>query len=91
MCPFAGGVVDYDDDYMHRGLTNHDPAGLWISTPQDQFPDPNFDLDGFMKYCGASFSSLTTYVWLVTREMIEGGAVIKPIAIHEPFLFSESM
>ena len=89
-CSVTAGM-DYDYDYMHRAMTNRDPPGLWISTPQDQFPDPKYDLDGFLNYCGESFGRLTAYVWLVTREMIEGGTEIKPIAIHEPFLFSESM
>ena len=59
---------------------------IQISTPDDQFPDPNLDADGFMIYCGESFPRLTTSLWLVTREMVEKGEELKPIAIHEPFI-----
>ena len=83
------GGVDYDDDFMNRAMSNHDPPDLWISTPNDQFPDPKVDVEGFMVYCGESFHRLTAYLWLVTREMIEKGVELKPIAVHEPFLFSK--
>ena len=84
------GGVDYDtSDFLSRAGSSLDPQGLWISTPEDQFPDPKFDLDGFMIYCGESFGRLTAYLWLVTREMIESGAEIQPIATHEPFFFSK--
>ena len=82
---FPGGV-DYDDDFMSRAMSSRDPPDLWISTPDDQFPDPNLDAEGFMVYCGESFPRLTTYLWLVTREMVEKGEELKPIAIHEPFI-----
>jgi hypothetical protein len=59
---------------------------LWVSTPEDQFPDPSLDPDGFMVYCGESHPRLTAYLWLVTREMIEKGEELKPIATHEPFI-----
>ena len=81
--------MDYDDDFMSRAMSNHDPPDLWISTPDDQFPDPNLDAEGFMIYCGESFPRLTTSLWLVTREMVEKGEELKPIAIHEPFIFSK--
>ena len=83
------GSTDYDDDFMDRVMKNYDPPDLWISTPSDQFPDPKLDVDGFMRYCGESYNQLTAYLWLVTREMIESGVEIKPIAKHEPFIFSE--
>ena len=76
---------------MKRGIKNHDPPDLWISTPDDQFPDPKLDVDGFMRYCGESYDRLMAYLWLVTREMIESGVEIKPIAMHEPFIFSKSL
>ena len=81
--------MDYDDDFMSQAMSNHDPPDLWVSTPDDQFPDPNVDVDGFMAYCGETFNRLTSYLWLVTREMVEKGEELKPIAVHEPFIFSK--
>lgn len=81
--------MDYDNNFMHRAMTNYDPHDLWISTPDDQFPDPKVDFDGFLTYCGESFPRLTTYLWIVTREMVEKGEELKPLAMHEPFLFSK--
>lgn len=82
--------MDYDDDdFMSHSLSSFDPPDLWISTPDDQFPDPKLDVDSFMIYCGESFPRLTSYLWLVTREMIEKGEELKPLAIHEPFMFSK--
>ena len=82
--------------YLHIGspdqydiMKNYDPQDLWISTPDDQFPDPKLDVDGFIRYCGDSYGRLTAYLWLVTREMIESGVEIKPIAMHEPYIFSK--
>ena len=83
---YLSGVVDYDDGFMSRAMSSHDPPDLWLSTPDDQFPDPNLDLEGFMTYCGESFPRLTAYLWLVTREMVEKGEELKPIAMHEPFV-----
>ena len=68
---------------------SRDLSNIWISTPEDQFPDPTLDPDGFMVYCGESLPRLTTYLWLVTREMVEKGEELKPIAKHEPFIFSK--
>ena len=62
---------------------------LLPATPDDQFPDPTLDPEGFMVYCGESFPRLTTYLWLITREMVEKGEELKPIAKHEPFIFSK--
>ena len=78
-------------DYVNRAIKNRDPPDLRISTPDDQFPDPKLDVDGFMRYCGESYSRLTAYLWLVTREMIESGVEIKPIGMHEPFILSKSV
>ena len=85
------GEVDYEEDFMDRVMKNRDPPDLWISTPSDQFPDPKLDVDGFMRYCGESYGRLSAYLWLVTRRMIETGAEIGPIAIHEPVILSESL
>lgn len=84
------GSVDYSVDFMDRVMSNRDPPGLWESTPDDPFPDPEIDVDGFMVYCGESYGRLSAFLWLVTREMIERGVEIKPLAVHEPFLFSMS-
>ena len=83
------GRVDYDGDFMSLAMSNPDPPDLWLSTPDDQFPDPKVDLDGFMVYCGESYPRLTSYLWLVTREMVEKGVELKPIAMHEPFFSSK--
>ena len=89
LCVCLGpGGVNYDMDFMKQMKMNHDPPNLWVSTPEDQFPDPKFDVDGFIVYCGETYGRLTAYLWLITREMIERGAEIQPIAVHEPFLFS---
>ena len=81
----AGGM-DYDNDFIFHMMS---PTNLWISTPEDQFPDPRLDPEGFMVYCGESFPRLTAYLWLVTREMVEKGEELKPIAVHEPFVFGK--
>ena len=77
----------HGDEGVEGGAeSSHDPSDLWVSTPEDQFPDPTLDPEGFMVYCGESFPRLTAYLWLVTREMIEKGEELKPIAVHEPFI-----
>ena len=76
---FTLGTVDYM-------MSSRDLPDLWVSTPEDQFPDPTLDPEGFMVYCGESFPRLTAYLWLVTREMVEKGEELKPIAVHEPFI-----
>ena len=75
--------------YLKALGAHEDPARLWDSTPQDPFPNPHTDFDGFLAYCGESMAGLTTSLWLVTREMVERGMEIKPLAIHKPFLFSK--
>ncbi len=86
-------TIKFCNMYIHAGavdyaMFSHDPSDhdLWVSTPEDQFPDPSVDPDGFMVYCGESLPRLTAYLWLVTREMIEKREKLKPIAMHKPFI-----
>ena len=75
-------------EYMKKLRSHEDPPYLWKSTPEDTFPDPRVDLEGFMAYCGKGIDQVTAALWLVTREMVEAGVEIKPLATHKPFLFS---
>ena len=85
----VSGSVQVEDDYMELLHTHKDPAMLWVSTPEDQFPNPHSDLEGFLSYCGENMEHLTASLWLVTREMVEKGEEIKPLATHKPFLLSK--
>ena len=63
-----------------------DPPDLWVSTPDDPVPDPK-DIDAVLKYCGMTKASRTATVYMVTREMIESGMDVVPLASYEPFVF----
>ena len=74
------------DDMMQQPPP--EPDDLWSSTPEDQFPDPDDDLEGFLHYCNHTMEELSASVYLLTREMIEEGEV-KPMVMERPFVFSE--
>ena len=63
-----------------------EPPNLWVSTPEDSFPNPDEDLVGFVEYCGHTLQEVS-----VTRKMVESGEELKPIAVELPFIFSESI
>ena len=46
---------------------------------------------GFVEYCGHSLQEVSVHVYLVTREMVESGEELKPIAVELPFVFSKSV
>ena len=66
-----------------------DPPDLWVSTDDDPVPDPR-DLDAFLKYCKHTRSELTTSVYMVTREMMESGMEVLPLASYEPYIARKS-
>lgn len=65
-----------------------DPPDLWVSTDDDPVPDPK-DLDAMLDYCGMTKSMFTASIYMVTREMIESGKEILPMASYEPFVYSK--
>ena len=88
---FAHIVVDYSSDFIQKSLQIYDPPGLWDSTPTDRFPDPATELDAFLHYCNHSREHLTSFLYLVTREMAEKGEErdLKPLITHGPFVYSK--
>ena len=88
---FAHIVVDYSSDFIQKSLQIYDPPGLWDSTPTDRFPDPATELDAFLHYCNHSREHLTSFLYLVTREMAEKGEEgdLKPLITHDPFVYSK--
>ena len=91
---FVGWAADSatDDERVSRHAnledTIFDPPDLWVSTPDDPLPDPK-DLDAVMKYCGLSKSAFVTSLYMVTREMIESGMEILPLASYDPFVYGK--
>ena len=66
-----------------------DPPGLWEQNDVEIFPDPHTHLEEFLVYCGHTIEQMTAYLYLVTRELAEGGD-IRPLAQHKPYIYSES-
>ena len=81
--------MDYEDDFIQHAMDMQDPPELWTSTPEDPFPDPDTDAAGFLEYCGESVDRLTGYIWFVTKEMIERGVKLKPLAKHDPYILGK--
>ena len=65
-----------------------DPPDLWESTPDDPVPDPS-NLTAVLHYCGWGRSDYTASLYMVTREMMESGMDVTPLASYKPFLYSE--
>ena len=42
-----------------------------------------------LQYCGMTKSGFTASVYMVTREMIESGSKIVPLASYEPFVYGK--
>ena len=78
-------------DTLSNNIDKGNTADIWLSTPEDPFPDPDTDVTSFVEYCGQSIDQLASYVWLFTKEMIERGEELKPLAKHEPFVSSKSI
>ena len=84
-------VVDYTQDLFNNSLKVNDPAGLWVSTATDPFPDPTTDMDAFLRYCGYSREHLTALLYLVTREMLDGEETLRPLVTHDPFVYCKAL
>lgn len=83
---FLGEGVDYDYDMISNSITQTDPPDLWVSTPDDPLPDI-ITLDSLLEYCGESRAGMTISLYMVTREMIESGLGVRPLATYEPHLY----
>ena len=70
-------------------MDHTDPPDLWISTDDDPVPDPR-DLDAMLEYCDMNKSELTASVYMVTREMVESGMEVLPLASYEPYIARKS-
>ncbi len=81
-----GNMQEGSHDHVNAPFSSDD---LWISTPEDSFPNPDDDLDSFLHYCDHTLEELSVHVYLLTREIIEEGEV-KPIMTEKPFVFSKS-
>jgi len=64
-------------------------ADLWVSTPNDPFPDPDKDYAGFLDYCSEVNDVSTVSLYFLTRDMIESGLEIKPLVIEMPIVVSK--
>ena len=93
---FSDGQETYIREKRHGGMgdgpgsfnTAAEPPVVWSQMPGVEFPDPDADLDAFLRYCGHSVKQLTAYLYLMTRGLAEGGDV-RPLAQHEPYVYSE--
>lgn len=83
---FSAGETDNVE--MDRVLSNADYPELWKSTPDDPLPD-TITLDTLLDYCGKSKAEMTISLYMLTREMIESGMQVLPLATYEPYLYCE--
>ena len=65
-----------------------DPLQLEGSMFNDTLPE-NLSLASLLSYCGKSSADLTVSLFMVTREMVESGMSVLPLASLEPYYCGE--
>ncbi len=66
-----------------------DPPETWDQSVEGPFPDPTSDLEAFLEYCGFHGDQLAFYLYILTRDVIEGDANAPPLVRHDPIVYSE--